>query len=109
MKHILPAPRPKRERTLQLNVVRKESAPSGKEELHSESIMITVNEGEDEPAKVKPGRITVSHTGLDSVLIAPLKVLYAHLNFSHLEKKPCHNAWICMCRSCCNVVSLYSF
>ncbi|XP_051727632.1 LOW QUALITY PROTEIN: claspin [Ctenopharyngodon idella] len=55
MKHILPAPRPKRERTLQLNVVRKDSAPSGQEELHSESITITVNEGEDEPAKVKPG------------------------------------------------------
>ncbi|KAK7138543.1 hypothetical protein R3I93_015853 [Phoxinus phoxinus] len=55
MKHVQPAPRPKRERTLQLNVVRKESAPSGQEELLSESITITVNEGEDEPAKVKPG------------------------------------------------------
>uniref|UniRef100_A0A8C1T5T3 Claspin n=1 Tax=Cyprinus carpio TaxID=7962 RepID=A0A8C1T5T3_CYPCA len=55
MKHIQPAPRPKRERTLQLNVVRKDSAPSGKEELRSESITITVNEGEDEPANVKPG------------------------------------------------------
>ncbi|XP_016334792.1 claspin-like, partial [Sinocyclocheilus anshuiensis] len=55
MKHIQPAPRPKRERTLQLNVVRKDSAPSGQEELHSESITITVNEGEDEPANVKPG------------------------------------------------------
>ncbi|CAM4630456.1 unnamed protein product [Leuciscus chuanchicus] len=55
MKHIQPAPRPKRERTLQLNVVRKDSAPSGQEELLSESITITVNEGEDEPAKVKPG------------------------------------------------------
>lgn len=55
MKHVQPAPRPKRERTLQLNVVRKDSAPSGQEELLSESITITVNEGEDEPAKVKPG------------------------------------------------------
>uniref|UniRef100_A0A8C2L0W2 Claspin n=1 Tax=Cyprinus carpio TaxID=7962 RepID=A0A8C2L0W2_CYPCA len=55
MKHIMPAPRPKRERTLQLNVVRKDSAPSGQEELRSESITITVNEGEDEPANVKPG------------------------------------------------------
>ncbi|KAL0166436.1 hypothetical protein M9458_038280, partial [Cirrhinus mrigala] len=55
MKHIQPAPRPKRERTLQLNVVRKDSAPSGQEELRSESITITVNEGEDEPANVKPG------------------------------------------------------
>ncbi|XP_059365436.1 claspin-like isoform X1 [Carassius carassius] len=55
MKQIQPAPRPKRERTLQLNVVRKDSAPSGQEELRSESITITVNEGEDEPANVKPG------------------------------------------------------
>uniref|UniRef100_A0A672PS68 Claspin n=2 Tax=Sinocyclocheilus grahami TaxID=75366 RepID=A0A672PS68_SINGR len=55
MKHIQPAPRPRRERTLQLNVVRKDSAPSGQEELRSESITITVNEGEDEPANVKPG------------------------------------------------------
>ncbi|XP_073678088.1 claspin [Garra rufa] len=55
MKHIQPAPRPKRERTLQLNVVRKDSAPSGLEELRSESITITVNEGKDEPANVKPG------------------------------------------------------
>ncbi|XP_043073413.1 claspin isoform X2 [Puntigrus tetrazona] len=55
MKHMQPVPRPKRERTLQLNVVRKDSAPSGQEELRSESITITVNEGEDEPANVKPG------------------------------------------------------
>ncbi|XP_052439173.1 claspin isoform X1 [Carassius gibelio] len=55
MKHIQPAPRPKRERTLQLNVVRKDTAPSGQEELRSESITVTVNEGEDEPANVKPG------------------------------------------------------
>ncbi|KAL1256162.1 hypothetical protein QQF64_014223 [Cirrhinus molitorella] len=55
MKHLQPATRPKRERTLQLNVVRKDSAPSGQEELRSESITITVNEGEDEPANVKPG------------------------------------------------------
>lgn len=60
MKHVQPAPRPKRERTLQLNVVRKDSAPSGQEELLSESITITVNEGEDEPAKVKPGTGTTS-------------------------------------------------
>ncbi|KAG1941170.1 claspin-like isoform X2 [Pimephales promelas] len=55
MKHVQPAPRPKCERTLQLKVVRKDSAPSGQEELLSESITITVNEGEDKPAKVKPG------------------------------------------------------
>ncbi|TRY53665.1 hypothetical protein DNTS_008665 [Danionella cerebrum] len=55
MKHILPAPHSKKERTLQLNVVRKDSTPSGQEELHSESIMITVNEGEEEQANVKPG------------------------------------------------------
>ncbi len=62
MKHIQPAPRPKRERTLQLNVVRKDSTPSGQEELRSESVTITVNEGEDEPSNVKPGTITIFTT-----------------------------------------------
>ncbi|XP_051519780.1 claspin-like isoform X2 [Myxocyprinus asiaticus] len=55
MKHIQPAPRAKGERTLKLSVVRKESAPSGQEELHTESITITVNEGKEEPANAKPG------------------------------------------------------
>ncbi|XP_051527544.1 claspin-like [Myxocyprinus asiaticus] len=55
MKHILPAPRAKGERTLQLSVVRKDSAPSGQVELHTESITYTVNEGEEEPANAKPG------------------------------------------------------
>ncbi|XP_051991953.1 claspin-like [Xyrauchen texanus] len=55
MKHIQPAPRTKGERILKLNVVRKESTPSGQEELLSESIMITVNEGKEEPANAKPG------------------------------------------------------
>lgn len=54
LKHVQPVVRPKRERTLLLDVVRKDNAPSGQEELHTESITITVNE-EEEPAKAKPG------------------------------------------------------
>lgn len=54
LKHVQPVVRPKGERTLQLSVVRKDNAPSGQEELHTESITITVNE-EEEPAKAKPG------------------------------------------------------
>ncbi|KAA0710297.1 Claspin [Triplophysa tibetana] len=54
LKHVQPVARPKGERTMQLSVVRKDNAPSGQQELHTESITITVNEEED-PAKAKPG------------------------------------------------------
>nr|XP_055074922.1 claspin isoform X2 [Misgurnus anguillicaudatus] len=55
MKHVQPIVRPKGERKLQLSVVRKDSAPSGQEKLHTESITVTVNEEEEEPARAKPG------------------------------------------------------
>ncbi|XP_036421566.1 LOW QUALITY PROTEIN: claspin [Colossoma macropomum] len=55
LKHIQPAPRSTGERLLNINVVRKDSTPSGQEELHAESITITVNEGKEEPAHTKPG------------------------------------------------------
>ncbi|XP_058233503.1 claspin isoform X3 [Hemibagrus wyckioides] len=55
LKHVQPAPRPNRERSLHLNVVRKDTAASGQEELHTESITVTVNEGEEKPIHTKPG------------------------------------------------------
>ncbi|XP_028820824.1 claspin-like isoform X3 [Denticeps clupeoides] len=55
LRHVQPAPRPKGERSLQLTVVRKDSAPSGQEELLAESITFTVPEVGDEPVHTKPG------------------------------------------------------
>ncbi|XP_028820016.1 claspin-like [Denticeps clupeoides] len=55
LRHVQPAPRPKGERSLQLSVVRKDSAPSGQEELLAESITFTVPEVGDEPVHTKPG------------------------------------------------------
>ncbi|XP_056596727.1 claspin isoform X1 [Triplophysa dalaica] len=54
LKHVQPVARPKGERTMQLSVVRKDNAPSGQQELRTESITITVNEEED-PGKAKQG------------------------------------------------------
>ncbi|XP_010789572.1 claspin [Notothenia coriiceps] len=47
--------RPQGERTMQLTIVRKDSAPSGQEELHTESLSVTVKEGAEEPPTTKPG------------------------------------------------------
>lgn len=55
LRHVQPAPRSKGERSLQVNVVRKDSTASGQEELHAESITVTVNEEEEEPSRTKPG------------------------------------------------------
>ncbi|TSK31325.1 Claspin [Bagarius yarrelli] len=55
LKHVQPAPRSKGERLLHVNVVRKDSTVSGQEELHAESITVTVNEKEEEPVHTKPG------------------------------------------------------
>ncbi|KAK1880709.1 Claspin [Dissostichus eleginoides] len=46
---------PQGERTMQLTIVRKDSAPSGQEELHTESLTVTVKEGAEEPPTTKPG------------------------------------------------------
>lgn len=61
LKHVQPAPRSKRERSLHVNVVRKERAPSGQEQLRSESITVTVNEEEEEPVHTKPGILSRIH------------------------------------------------
>lgn len=36
-------------------MVRKDSTASGQEELHAESITVTVSEEEEEPSRTKPG------------------------------------------------------
>lgn len=40
---------------MQLNIIRKDSTPSGQEELHTESVTVTVKEAAEEPAATKPG------------------------------------------------------
>ncbi|KAM4539411.1 claspin isoform 2-T2 [Odontesthes bonariensis] len=55
LRHVqAPAP-PQGERTVQLSVIRKDSAPSGQEELRAESLTVTVKDGAEEPAPAKPG------------------------------------------------------
>ncbi|KAK9526594.1 hypothetical protein VZT92_015283 [Zoarces viviparus] len=54
-RHVKAPARPQGERTMQLNIVRKDSAPSGQEELRAESITVTVKDGAEEPAASKPG------------------------------------------------------
>ncbi|XP_053302742.1 claspin [Pleuronectes platessa] len=55
LRHAKPPVRPQGERTMQLNIIRKDSTPSGQEELHTESVAVTVKEGADEPVPTKPG------------------------------------------------------
>ncbi|XP_077405410.1 claspin isoform X3 [Vanacampus margaritifer] len=47
--------RPQGEHTLQLNIVRKDSTPSGKEELRADSVTVTIKEGKEETLATKPG------------------------------------------------------
>lgn len=58
LRHVQAPTRPQGERTMQLNIIRKDSAPSGQEELHSESVTVTVKEGAEEPVPTKPGMDT---------------------------------------------------
>ncbi|XP_042363150.1 claspin isoform X2 [Plectropomus leopardus] len=55
LRHVKAPVRPQGERTMQLNIVRKDSAPSGQEELHTDSVTVTVKEGAEEPVATKPG------------------------------------------------------
>ncbi|XP_060949183.1 claspin [Limanda limanda] len=55
LRHAQPPARPQGERTMQLNIIRKDSTPAGQEELHTESVAVTVKEGADEPVTTKPG------------------------------------------------------
>lgn len=58
LRHVQPAPRSKGERSLHVDVVRKDSTASGQEELHVESITVTVNNEEEEPTHTKPGLLS---------------------------------------------------
>ncbi|KAF0024412.1 hypothetical protein F2P81_023214 [Scophthalmus maximus] len=55
LRHVQPPARPHGERTMQLNIIRKDNTPSGQEELRTESVTVTVKEGADEPVPTKPG------------------------------------------------------
>ncbi|XP_068567413.1 claspin isoform X2 [Cebidichthys violaceus] len=55
LRHVKAPARPQGERTMQLNIVRKESTPSGQEELRTESVTVTIKDGAEEPAAAKPG------------------------------------------------------
>ncbi|XP_069031855.1 claspin [Embiotoca jacksoni] len=55
LRHVHAPTRPQGERTMQLNIIRKDSTPSGQEELRTESVTVTVKEGAEEPATGKPG------------------------------------------------------
>ncbi|KAG7225407.1 hypothetical protein INR49_027396 [Caranx melampygus] len=55
LRHVQAPVRPQGERTMQLNIIRKDSTSSGQEELHTESVTVTVKEGADEPVLTKPG------------------------------------------------------
>ena len=61
LRHIQPVVRPKGERSVQLSVVRKDSAPSGQEELRTDALTITLTEDDEQP-KVKPGNHSVFQT-----------------------------------------------
>ncbi|KAG5842265.1 hypothetical protein ANANG_G00175800 [Anguilla anguilla] len=55
LRHVQPAPRPRGERTVQLNVIRKESAPSGQEELLTDAVTVTLTDGDEEVVHSRPG------------------------------------------------------
>lgn len=45
----------KGEHTVQLSIIRRDSAPSGQEELRTESLTVTVKDRAEEPVLTKPG------------------------------------------------------
>nr|XP_061808850.1 claspin-like [Nerophis lumbriciformis] len=55
LRHVQAPVRPPGEHTVQLNIIRKDSTPSGKEELRAESLSVVIKEGPEEPAPTKPG------------------------------------------------------
>lgn len=58
LRHVKAPTRQHGERTMQLSIIRKDSTPSGQEELHTESIAVTVKEGAEESVATKPGMDT---------------------------------------------------
>ncbi|CAL1583720.1 unnamed protein product [Knipowitschia caucasica] len=55
LRHVIAPVQPQKERPLQVNIVRKEIGTSGKEELLSETMTVTMKEEEEKPALTKPG------------------------------------------------------
>ncbi|XP_077600030.1 claspin isoform X2 [Stigmatopora nigra] len=55
LRHFQAPVRPQGEHTVQLNIIRKDSAPCGKEELRAESLTVVVKEGSEDPMPTKPG------------------------------------------------------
>uniref|UniRef100_A0A3Q3WRP2 Uncharacterized protein n=1 Tax=Mola mola TaxID=94237 RepID=A0A3Q3WRP2_MOLML len=55
LRHVKAPTRPQGERTMQLSIIRKDSTPSGQEELRTETVTVTVKEGAEEPVATKPG------------------------------------------------------
>ncbi|KAJ8334774.1 hypothetical protein SKAU_G00404130 [Synaphobranchus kaupii] len=55
LRHVQPTPRPRGEHTVQLNIIRKESAPSGQEELLADAVTVTLNDGDEEVVHSRPG------------------------------------------------------
>ncbi|XP_061667370.1 claspin isoform X2 [Syngnathoides biaculeatus] len=55
LRHIHAPVRPQGERAVQINIVRKDTTPSGKEELLADSFTVIVKEGQEEPVPTKPG------------------------------------------------------
>lgn len=71
LRHVQPVARPKGERTVHLSVIRKDSAPSGQEELRADALAVTLTEEEEQPT-TKPGnlrmfRITVRRLSIQQV------------------------------------------
>ncbi|XP_037330993.2 claspin isoform X1 [Pungitius pungitius] len=55
LRHVKAPTRPQGERTMQLHIVRKDSAQSGQEELRTDLLTVTVKDGAEEPVATKPG------------------------------------------------------
>ncbi|KAM8841162.1 claspin isoform 2-T3 [Spinachia spinachia] len=55
LRHVKAPTRPQGERTMQLHIVRKDSARSGQQELRSDSLTVTVKDAAEEPVATKPG------------------------------------------------------
>lgn len=55
LRHVKAPAAPQGERTVQLSIIRKDTTPSGQEELHTESVAVTVKEGVEKPVATKPG------------------------------------------------------
>lgn len=70
LRHVQAPARPQGEHTMQISIIRKDSTPSGQEELLTESVTVAVKEGAEEPVVTKPGMdiCVISRTGFPLVM-----------------------------------------